>query len=262
MGRMDKKRALQAFEEYSKQYDREDIKIRLKVDHTYRVAELSAEIGGSVGADKDFAWLLGLLHDIGRFEQLTRYGTFVDRNSVDHAQLGADLLFSEGLIDRFAGADTVTVRNWKNVAETAVKLHNKLYLPDDLDEEALLYCRVLRDADKVDIFRVLTEPPYDERNERIVKGSADGTMAPAREDVMAYVYEHHSVPKFLERTEFESLVSQCCMAFELQYPVSRRIVAKQGYLAALMNPALKNDKMSSQMALLRGEMEKVWEEAG
>ena len=82
---MNKKEALGAFKSYADLYDTDDIKIKLKIDHTYRVADIAFWIGASVGADPDFSWFLGLLHDIGRFEQLTQYGTFKDAESVDHA---------------------------------------------------------------------------------------------------------------------------------------------------------------------------------
>ena len=98
---MNKKAAVEAFREYSALYDTDDIKIKLKVDHTYRVSDIASRIGMSVGADGDFSWFLGLLHDIGRFEQLTQYGTFKDADSVDHAELGADILFKDGLIESF-----------------------------------------------------------------------------------------------------------------------------------------------------------------
>ncbi len=98
---MNRQSVLEAFQSYVKRYDTDDIKIKLKIEHTYRVAEISSRIGASIGADADFAWLLGLLHDIGRFEQVRKFGTFKDAVSVDHAELGADILFSEGVIDTF-----------------------------------------------------------------------------------------------------------------------------------------------------------------
>ena len=88
----------QAFNRYVSAYNAADPKIRLKIDHTCRVAALCERIASSVGLeDTSLAWLCGMLHDIGRFEQVKRYGTFVDAVSVDHAALGADLLFREGL---------------------------------------------------------------------------------------------------------------------------------------------------------------------
>ena len=54
--------------------------------------------------DIDLAWLTGLLHDIGRFEQVRRYGTFNDAKSIDHGKLGVEILFLEGKIDNVISA--------------------------------------------------------------------------------------------------------------------------------------------------------------
>ena len=253
-----KDKALNAFAEYAGHYDSNDIKIQLKVDHTYRVASLCEQIGKAVGADPVFSWFLGLLHDIGRFEQLTRYGTFIDAKSVDHAELGADILFKEGVIENFIEPDR---SDRCRLAETAIRLHNKLTLPDDLTEEQRLFCQVLRDADKCDIFRVLTEPPYDGRNQRIIEGASRGIVDPAGNAVMKCVFEHRCVPRTFVKSRFESLISQCCMVFELVYPVSRSIVRQQGYLDTLMNLPVENLVLEMQLSTLRKELEQAWQDA-
>ena len=145
----------------------------------------------------------------------------------------------------------------RRIAETAIRLHNKLTLPKGLDEKTLLYCRILRDADKADIFRVLTEPPYDERNEMIVSSSAEERLA--REDVMTCVTEHRCVPRRSDFTPFEALISQCCMGFELEFPESVKIVREQGYLEKLMSLDVRNTGMAEQLETLRTEMHRAWE---
>ena len=250
--RIDRERVTQAFTRYAAGYDPDDIKIRLKTDHTYRVASFTERIARSLSLENpqvDFAWLSGMLHDIGRFEQLKRYGTFIDRLSVDHAELGADILFREGLIRDFA--DLEESQDLRVMMETAIRQHNKLALPDDLDEDTRMFSNILRDADKCDIFRVLTEPPFDERNRKISLESR-----PARDSVMSCVREHRCVPRKEELTAFEGLVSQCCMAFELFYPESRRIVREQGYLETLLNIELQ-PMPQEQMAELCRELQQV-----
>ncbi|MBQ7725053.1 MAG: HD domain-containing protein [Lachnospiraceae bacterium] len=245
---MDRQKAEQAFKNYSENYDTSDIKITLKINHTYRVAAIADRIAGSLGADPDFAWFTGLLHDIGRFEQLTRYGTFKDARSIDHAELGADILFKgdDPLIKTFP--DDLKIPKWSEIAETAIRLHNKLTLPEDMDEHTRLYSTILRDADKCDIFRVLTEPPYDERNKRAIE-----SLFPARDEVMICIKEHRCVPRNFERTEFEALLSQCCMAFELEYPESRKVVSEQGYLEKLLNVDISGEA-GKQIKMLRSEL--------
>ena len=248
---MDREQACKVFEEYTKRYDSSDIKIRLKIDHTYRVADISARVAKSINADEDFAYFLGLLHDIGRFEQLTRYGTFKDADSVDHAELGADILFGEeALIDTFpCDIEISGIPDWKAMAEAAVRCHNKLTVPEEIDEQTLMYCNILRDADKIDIFRVMTEPPYDERNELIK------TMTtPAGEEVMRCVREHRCVPRHVIKNRFEAMLSQCCMALELVYPESMVIVKEQGYLPSLVNMDIKDKQLKDQLEVLRSEL--------
>lgn len=245
-----KKRATSVFNNYAEKFDPSDIKVRLKVSHTFRVADIAERIAKSIGLDEQgryFAWFLGLLHDIGRFEQLKRYGTFVDIKSIDHAELGADILFIDGLIDEFP-KDGLPV-DWREITELAVRLHNKLNVPEDMDEVTTTYVRLLRDADKCDIFRVLTEPPYDERNSRITSEAF-----PSRAEIMTCVDEHRCVPRVSDRTDFENLISQCCMGFELYYPESRRIAGEQGYLRKLLDTPIENEEAGKQFEYLRNEM--------
>ena len=101
---IDRERVKNTFAEYTSGYNATDQKIKLKIDHTYRVAELCELIASDLKLDEyetDVAWLTGMLHDVGRFEQIKRYNTFNDAQSVDHANFGADLLFKEGLIDTY-----------------------------------------------------------------------------------------------------------------------------------------------------------------
>ena len=258
---MDRRYLTDSFNEYVKDYDIHDVNISLKIAHTYRVADIAEKVAGSIGANKDFSWFLGLFHDIGRFEQIKIYGTFIDRKSVDHAELGADILFREGLIRRFQ-ISGIGIDDWEKVTETAIRLHNKLSLPDDLDQVTRLYAQILRDADKADIFRVLTEPPYDRRNERVTAVSRTPDALGVRGEVMDCVRGHRCVPKTFDMTDFESLISSCCMGFELVYPETRRIVMEQGYLDKLMNVSVEDEQMGAQMQVLRDEMQKAFNDYG
>ena len=126
---IDRKKVKNVFKKYTDNYDISDEKIKLKVDHTYRVAALSERIACSLGLgddDTNLAWLIGMLHDIGRFEQLKNYGTFSDAESIDHAHYGVELLFEDGLIEKFASENAAKdLKGTKDLKETAVKSENK-----------------------------------------------------------------------------------------------------------------------------------------
>ena len=259
---MDRSRAITVFDTYVSNYDRENPMIHHKAVHSYKVAEIAERITRSLGREElvDFAWLLGLLHDIGRFEQVKRYNTFNDSQSVDHAELGADILFKEGLIDRFPTESLP--EGWPKTAETAIRQHNKLALPDGLDAETRTLSDILRDADKVDIFRVLVEISYADRNGG--RGPEHTDQSDLSPEVMRCVKEHRCVPSYVRKTFFDRRVSHCCLAFELLFEESRRITREQGYLQKLLTMqdadgiCIRNDQQLHQLAMVEREIERAW----
>ena len=101
---IDIENAKRVFKEYVKNYNPNDGKIALKISHILRVTQKSRELAEELNLneeDTDLAELIGLLHDIGRFEQARIYNTFNDRESFNHAELSVKVLFEEHLIDKF-----------------------------------------------------------------------------------------------------------------------------------------------------------------
>ena len=146
---IDIKKAKEEFKEYVKNYDIENPKIALKVAHIERVSIIAKNIAESLKLSKEdieLAELIGLLHDIGRFEQVKRYNTFVDAKSINHAKLGVDILFKEGLIRKF-----IEDEKYDKIIEVAIVNHDKYKMPEGLDKEELLFSKIIRDADKLDI---------------------------------------------------------------------------------------------------------------
>ena len=96
--------------------------------------------------DIELAGLIGLLHDIGRFEQLRRYDSFIDSKTIDHAALGIEILFNDGLIELFE-----IDKQYYSLIKTAIFNHNKYEIEPDLII-IYLHCQIIRDGDKIDIF--------------------------------------------------------------------------------------------------------------
>ena len=260
---MNRTAAIECFQDYTGRYNPDDPMIRHKIVHTFSVAGLSEKIALSLGLDGkdvDFAWFLGLLHDIGRFEQVRRYGTFVDSQSVDHAEFGADLLFRDGLF-RFFPTDDLSPEQ-RQTAETAIRLHNKLSLPENLDGETRCFSQILRDADKVDIFRVVAEIPFEERI-----GKSRGLLSETEEaspEVLECVSGHRCVPRAARHTVLDGLIAHACMAFELVFEESRRLAREQGNLKKLLSGTDENGRplwgpaASEQLRAVEKEIETAW----
>ena len=252
---INRKNVINAFAEYVRNYDPSDEKIKLKIDHTYRVAGLCQRIAESLGLsepDVDIAWLLGMLHDIGRFEQIRRFGTFNDAQSVDHAEFGADLLFKEGLIRKFAEgyyeecelarsgneeAEQIIKNNEHHnkdtgLLELAIRQHNKYRVKEDLTERQRMFCDILRDADKVDIFKVNADIPmeiiYDVTTEELKSGVIS-------KEVLESFYKRETVLKSVRKSAVDHIVGHISLLFELVYKESYRQAKEQGYVYKLLD---------------------------
>ena len=127
--------------------------IRLKETHTEQVrlnAILIAEGLGLGERDRAFAELGGLFHDLGRFPQYRDYRTFRDSDSVNHAALGAKALVELDVLEALPKDD-------RDSLVRAVALHNVFTIPPGVDERTLLFLKIIRDADKLDIWRVFID---------------------------------------------------------------------------------------------------------
>ena len=95
---LDLERAKRYFKQYISNYDMNEPRIALKTAHMYHVAEDSRIIAKSLNLpeeEQDLAELIGLLHDIGRFDQWKFYETYSDKMSIDHGQKSVEVLFAD-----------------------------------------------------------------------------------------------------------------------------------------------------------------------
>lgn len=275
------------FQEYTDRYDSANPKIKLKIDHTYRVANLCEQIAQSLelsAAEVDLAWLSGMLHDVGRFEQLRRYNTFSDAQSIDHARFAVELLYDEGLIADYVPeistaelvADARTWRSMGGVNESptaqsedmplsdilqtlriAIGEHSAYRIQKGLDERTRMFCQILRDADKVDIFRVICDTPMEEVYGFQTKDILRSAITP---EVMQAFYEHHAVLRKLKKCPADYIVAHGSLTFELVYPESLRIAKEQGYLKQMMSFQSENPDTAEIFEDLRKDLNGYLEE--
>lgn len=247
--KIDRVRAQKAFADYAAHYNAADPKVKLKIDHTYRVAALCARIAASLhlcDGDIDLAWLSGILHDVGRFEQLRRYNTFIDSQSVSHAALSVSVLFDEGRIRDYL--DDISA---DSLLRTAVEWHSAFRLPDGLDERTVMFCNILRDADKIDILRVNVETPMEDIYN---VSTAQLRQSPVTPAVLDAFYAHHCVLHSLKKQPADNAVGHTSLVFELCYPESLRIVNEQGWLWRLLDFRTDNPATARAFAAITAEM--------
>ena len=143
--------AKKEFKKYVSNYNPENPRISLKIVHIERVAENCKKIAQNLNLSEEeikLAELIGIFHDLGRFEQVRIADTFSDKDSsINHAEYSNKVLFEDGLIRKFI-QDT----KYDQIIKTAVYNHNRAKIEDGLSEKELLFSKIIRDADKLDIF--------------------------------------------------------------------------------------------------------------
>jgi len=202
----------------------------LKIDHTYRVRAIMERLAASLDLcpeERTLASAIAICHDVGRFPQYRQYGTFNDATSTNHAALAVQTLNAEGILDGLTDKR-------RSMLLQAVALHNVFILPGDLDPVVRRFAMLIRDADKLDIWRVMIEyctSPPEERASAVIWELPDTGVCtiPALEEVMAGRMLNRS---FLKTADDFKLL-QLSWVFDLNFDESFNILAERGYITTL-----------------------------
>jgi hypothetical protein len=127
--------------------------MEVKLKHTSQVCLEINSIGQSLGmSDEQLAFIevIAWLHDIGRFEQFDIYGTFADAESENHSEIALRVIENKGILRSFNQQN-------KEVIFRSILNHNIPQVPVEEPGIIQFYSRILRDADKLDIWRISIE---------------------------------------------------------------------------------------------------------
>ena len=201
--------------------------MELKRIHTAHVVDNAKLIAAGEGFDAETTRACdaaALLHDTGRYEQLKRYNTFRDSDSVDHAVFSHDIVVEKGWLDGDPQREAIL---------TAVLVHNRRDVPDNLDPLTEAAVHTVRDADKLDIFRVLEDQiaTTDWRHNCEAFWNLP-TMAPPSTAVLDAIRARRPVDYQNIKTLADFVLIQVgWMICGLRYATSRRLCAERGHLA-------------------------------
>lgn len=231
-------RANLAFEEYIKNYDIKNEKIKLKVDHIKRVSKIAKQIATNLNLsreDIELAELIGLLHDIGRFEQVKRYNTFWDQRSVSHGVLGVEVLFEDNRIRNFIVSD-----KYDKIIKTAILNHNVARVDMKFsNEKEELHSKIIRDADKIDIFYEGVVMFW-KGNESAVEES---TISP---EVFEQIQNNIQVKRGTRQTPVDNVLSVLAFIFDINFKTSFEILNQESYINKMLNRYNMKDEQSKK----------------
>lgn len=217
-------KAKSVFNNFVQQFDTSDPKIALKIRHTYGVMEACDYLAKSMNLsaeDHQLALLIGLLHDIGRFEQLTRFNSY-DDTLLPHAEAGLDVLFTQGLIRDFIDVDT-----YDDIIYYAIKNHSIYAIDPVLSGQALLHAQIIRDADKLDNFRVKTEDSISAMLDVTEEELGKEAVTDAIFDCFA---SHKLILKRDRKTHMDMWISYLAFIYDFNFPASFQYVLENDYI--------------------------------
>jgi putative nucleotidyltransferase with HDIG domain len=204
--------------------------LELKLEHSLRVAADSRIIASRLGWSADAvrsAEAAGLLHDVGRFPQFSRFGTFQDRVSVNHGEEGARVLETAGILGAAGPAERAAVL-------CAVRHHNARALPAPLAELELQYLKLARDADKIDIMYVISDAIRHDKMRRhpelLLNVSLDGPPTP---ELIAEIKESRSASYDNLRSLADMNLIRLTWIYDLNYPPAIELILQRDLFAEM-----------------------------
>jgi len=233
---IDINKAKKFYKDYISYYNPEESRIALKIAHIYRTAEEAKKIAENLELNVEdtlLAELIGLLHDIGRFEQIKKYNTLVDSISVNHAEYGAKVLFDDGLIRNF-----IEDNKYDGIIKKAILNHNKNEIDSDItDERERLHCRIIRDADKLDIYYALLIEDIEATYplDRYPK-------EPITDEIKYNFIKKHKINYSNINACVDLLVGQIAYVFDINYIYSLQKIYNENYLEKLIKKFQPQDE--------------------
>ena len=219
---IDLNKAQKEFLNYTQQYNLKNENIKRKQQHSLRVMNISKEIATKLKLtqeDIDLATLIGLLHDIARFEQYTQFQTFKDLESFDHGDYGIKILEKD--IRKYVETD-----KYDDIIKIAIKNHNKYQIEEGLKDKELLFAKIIRDADKLDILYEAVEMFWNGIESQI-------NSSKISEKILLQFKNNKLIKREKNRSNVEnidSVISVIAFIFDINFKESFEILEKEDYI--------------------------------
>ena len=237
---VDLNKAKNVFFEYIKNYDETESNISVKKYHSLRVMENALAIAKDLKLsqeDIELAGLIGLLHDTARFEQWKRFNNFSDKKTgFDHGDEGAKILSENDFLRAY-----ISSSEYDGLIIKAVRNHNKFKIEDGLNERELLHSKIIRDADKLDIFMESIEKMYlTPESEKAISIVSDSYYSQFMNEIQ--------IKRVPDQTPLDMIISYVAFIYDINFDYSIREIVKEKYVDRMIDVFdLKLDKAKKQV---------------
>ncbi|MCX7913013.1 MAG: HD domain-containing protein [Thermodesulfovibrionales bacterium] len=199
--------------------------IQLKKQHTFNVCTNIKDLATSLSlthGEINLALSIALFHDIGRFEQLNKYKTFKDSISVNHGFLGEKILIESKILEGLSYEQ-------RNTVLQSVRYHNAFKIPDLKDALSIFYLKLIRDSDKLDIWRIFKDYFSNDKKISIIAGLGLPDTAGYNVELLNFIYNGQVVPlsKVSNRNDFK--IMQISWVFDLNFKWSFKAFKERAF---------------------------------
>lgn len=218
---------IREFKKYIKKYNMKDKRIFHKFYHSFDTMKICVYLAKKLKLNKDdikLAKELGLLHDIGRFEQIKIYKSLNDKKTKNHGLIGVDILFDENYLEEF----NVDPKHY-DIIKVAIINHAQDSINNGLSAKELLFCKLIRDADKIAIFKVIDK-------------FLDDSNGEVTEELKNEFYRHLKVNFDFVKTNADDVVKTLSYAFDINYQCSFKYL-KQKRILKKLEKKINNSKL-------------------
>jgi putative nucleotidyltransferase with HDIG domain len=214
-----------------------DFHIRLKEEHTIRVCKNIYAIGKAIGLDEEklaFAETIGLFHDVGRFEQFKKYRTFSDNISEDHAKLGVKVLNEQQVLHCLPDSE-------REVILKAIGYHNVCWLPDIEEPSCQLFSKMIRDADKLDIYSILVKYYQKPEIYPYLKVGESSKTTGYSKSIIEDILKNRNIMYTDAKTSDEMKLLRLSWVFDINYDFTLREIDNRGFVKAIIKALPSNE---------------------
>jgi hypothetical protein len=188
---------------------------------------------------------IALFHDIGRFPQYAKYKTFRDRNSVNHGFLGAQTLLKKKILQNLHDKE-------QDLIIKAVRYHNAFSIPKMENEKIVFFIKLIKDADKLDIWRVFIEyykAPEKERASAVGLGLPDTTDY--SNEVLSCIHRGHMVSLSQLKTMNDFKLMHLSWVYDLKFKPSFRLLSQRNYIDKIISHLPQQEEIKKVSLLLK-----------
>lgn len=200
--------------------------------------------------DTELAEIIGLFHDVGRFRQYSIYKTFNDADSEDHAELALTVIDELNFFSELTAEDFSVVR-------FAIANHNKKTVAPCDDERKILFAKIIRDADKLDIYRVL-EPflaqSAADKMPNFIK-SAGNLVADISPDFVENFVTGEQADYTKIRTNGDRKIVRLMWIYDINFAWTMQKIVERGYIEKIVSNLPMDERIAEGVRRLRAHVD-------